>query len=681
MRSHAVKGSGVLLLVIAAVMLAPAIASPATRYDAAVNKLVRQHYPQRIETYLNKLGTAPLGYRWAGSRSDNQAARYLARQMKAMGLKRVRLEKVPLDVFEPKGASVTVDRGDLPAWKVTCSQFAGVPPTPAGGVSGSVVYVGPGTAADFDAAPDVTGKVVLIDLALDEIAWLDMPAQEATVRGAAAVIYTYDPDVDTGYYSIAPDAFGSNDGLYGYDWAPCVYMPWRDGEWLKSELRRRDVTVTVVNDVRVRLKEAGGFGYNVVGEIPGKARNGQKVVVTAHHDAHFRAGMDDTSGVAGAMTMAKAMRASHYRPNRTVVFMLTTGEEFGYANAYWDFLVGSWWPINNTHASWPGKVAAQINLESQGGRDGRVGLSVSKELEAWAGDLADANPSLHPNGIRVGSPVSAWTDAFPFNSAGIPAMTFSASGADYEGRYHTNYDRQSLIDWSFFGKMNKLEFRFAKSLDRGLLPYDLKGLADDFAGTVDVGGLGADPAVVTRFTDDVAALQAATDAYDAGKTSIPASKRAAANATLLQIEKKFNRGILSLGPDDDVIWAHEQLAGDLANINAALDALQGTPDPDAAKAALENVYLMWYGLTFSEVPWQTYLAWHDAGWIGYGTTANVVKPIDAVPAYNSIDDGDYAGAIVALTALQTDEVNDLNARLTAMSAVLEEVTPLIEGLL
>lgn len=676
-------GTVLLLLCAMALLLLPASAWTAPTYDQAVNKLINKHYPQKVETYLNKLGTSPQGHRWAGSASDNAASRYLRDKMLQMGLRNVRLEKVPLDVFEPRGASVTVDRGDMPAWKIVCSQFAGVPPTPAGGIAGEVVYAGAGTAAEFDDVGDVTGKIVLLDIAFDEIAWLNLPAHEATVRGAAAVVYTFNPAVDTGYYAIAPDAFGSNDGLYGFDWIPCVYMPWRDGEWLKSEMARRTVTATVVNKVKVKLQKDGGFGYNVVGEIPGRVKNGQKIVVMAHHDAHFRAGMDDTSGTAQAMTIAKAMRMSGYRPNRTVVFMLTTAEEFGNVNAYWDFLTGSWWSINNTHKDWPGKVAGQINLESQGGRGGRVGVAISRELNAWATDLTAANTSLTPNGVRVSSPVSSWTDAFPFATAGIPAMTFSASGSEYAGRYHTDYDVQSLIDWRFFGKMSKLEFRFARSLDKGLLPYSLNDLAEDIAGTVDKAQLdatGADAATVTTFTGGVAAFQTAAAAYDAGKASIPAAKVASTNAALMKIEKKLNMAFLSLNPDDDVVWAHEQLVGDLTNINAALTALQGTPDPAAAMAALENVYLMWYGLTFSEEPWQTYLAWHEPDSIGYGTTANPVNPIDAVPAYRAVESGDYAAAITALTALQASEITDLDARLVALSAVLEEVTPQIQAL-
>ena len=63
---------------------------------------------------------------------------------------------------------------------------------------------------------------MLIDLMLNSW-WLHLPAHEATLRGAAAIIFTIDPAVDDSYYTIAPDALGSNDGLYGRTWVrPCT---------------------------------------------------------------------------------------------------------------------------------------------------------------------------------------------------------------------------------------------------------------------------------------------------------------------------------------------------------------------------------------------------------------------------------------------------------------------------
>jgi len=86
---------GLLLLLLSP---AAAFAGQAPTYDQAVDQLVAQGYPQAVETYLNSLGTSPLGFRFAGSPSDNAVAQYLAQQMRSIGLSNVRLEPVPVDV-------------------------------------------------------------------------------------------------------------------------------------------------------------------------------------------------------------------------------------------------------------------------------------------------------------------------------------------------------------------------------------------------------------------------------------------------------------------------------------------------------------------------------------------------------------------------------------------------------
>ena len=112
-----------------------------------------------------------------------------------MGLSNVRLEPVPVDVFEFEKASLTV--GDR---TMIASTIAGVPPSPAGGITAAVVYVKGGTAADFDAAGDVAGKLVLVDMKTSSW-WFSLPALEAAHRRAAGVICTYTQD-DTKYFSI-----------------------------------------------------------------------------------------------------------------------------------------------------------------------------------------------------------------------------------------------------------------------------------------------------------------------------------------------------------------------------------------------------------------------------------------------------------------------------------------------
>ncbi|MBW2543166.1 MAG: M28 family peptidase [Deltaproteobacteria bacterium] len=646
-------------------------------FDTAIEDLIAEGFPEAIETQLNSLGTSELGYRLGGTSANNAAAAFLAEQMRAMGLSRVRLEPVPLDVWEVQGASVTVD-----GRTTTCSQFPGVPPTPAEGITAEVVYVEAGAAANYE-GKSVEGKIVLVDLMLDSW-WLNLPAHEATVRGAAAVIFTTSPE-DSSYYSFAPDALGSNDALYGSEWVPAVYLARRDGDWLKAELARRPVTATLQNAVEVTLEKQGGVGYNVVGELPGVGETDEKLVIAAHHDAYFRAGMDDTSGSTQALTIAKAMTAIGYRPQRTVVFFLTTAEEFGYIDAYYDFLVGSSYAMTHTHSDWPGTVAGMINLEAQGGREGRIRINASADLRPWIEGILEGNPELAIYGADVLG-VSSWTDGFPFAAAGIPNVTFSASGADYQGRYHTNYDVQQLIDWQYFGTMAKLEFRLANELDRGLLPYGLAYQADDLAASVneeELGALGADAEVTKRLMGALRRYRESARAYEKRKSTLASVRHAELNRALMKIQQILGSNLTTLGREVTAVYPHQPLLADTLNIQKALQAIQSSPvDPEAAREALADVSLTPVGLRFSEPVYRTEMSWIDPNYerIGFGRNGHVVSPIDVLPEFRQLEAGDAAGAITGLLEKKNAQIEELNARLAQMSEVIERVVPEIEAL-
>ena len=371
-----------LLAVCALALLAPGIAGATPTYDQAVKQLISDGYPQTIETYLNSLGANPLGFRLAGTDEEQAASTYLAAEFESMGLDNVRLEPVPVDAYELLGASVTVGSREM-----TASQFPGIPGTPLMGITGDVVYVHDGTAADFDAAGDVTGKIVLIDTFLEDF-WLNSPGAEATLRGATAVISTYGPD-SYPWYAIAPNALGWNDGEYMDHWVPFVYLARQDGDWLKSRLAAAATAATVKSAVQVTphnfdSPEAGGVGYNVVAELPGTSKDGKFVLVASHQDAHFRCGLDDTGALVAEMTMAKAMMMSGARPKRTVVFLLTSGEEFGYGNSYFDYLTGAWWAISHAHPNWAGRAVAMLNLECFA----RPGAASANTSRSWPSGCA-----------------------------------------------------------------------------------------------------------------------------------------------------------------------------------------------------------------------------------------------------------------------------------------------------
>jgi hypothetical protein len=654
----------------------------AARFDRAVDRLFARGYPQGLETYFCSLGTNPdLGFRWAGTTAERAVGERVAAEMRAMGLENVRLEPVPVDVFEFERASLTVGGRTMVA-----STIAGVPPTAESGITAPVVYVKAGTAADFDAAGDVSGKIVLVDMKMSSW-WFSLPAFEAGHRRAAGVVCTFTPD-DPKYYSINDQALGSFDGQYDLAAPAWIYISRRDGDWLKSALRAGPVTATLLLKEKVTLARHGGTAYNVVGELPGARRDGQMVLVAAHQDAHFRAGADDTGALVNMLAIARAMRESQYRPKSTLVFLGTAGEEFGYTDAYYEWLTGAWWAATHAHPDWAGRVRAMLNLETMAVKGAPLALRSNPELKPWLEHLAAGHKELLPFGSEAITPVNSWNDQWTFTAAGIPSVKFETSGKEYDKLYHSNFETSAIVDWAYLAKISKFAFRAVTGLDEGLLPYSLRARADDLAAAVkkeELLAAGGDPAVVSRLISAVTAFARAAAAFDSGTATIPSPRVDTVNLGLLEIEKDINSGLTALSPPDDdaTIYPHELVVRDLQGINAALAALiAARPDRATALKVLSGVYFTRLGLVFSYPVYQKHFERLDPGYelITWGAQGQLPKPLDVVPQYRKIEAGNSAVAIIELEAERRGLVEDLNARLARMAALLERVTSRLDSL-
>jgi len=677
MRRVALSLASVFLLML--IVVPGAVAATTADFDSAVDSIFAKDYPQWVEDKLNSFETNPLlGFRWGGSVSDDQAARFLAAQFRAAKVP-ARLEAVPMDEFTFKSATVTAGGRTFVA-----STFAGVPPTPKKGVRGEVVYVGTGSAAEFDAAGSVKGKLVLVDLAMSSW-WFHLPGAEAAARGAKGVIMTFSP-LDPAYYSVAPDALGSFDATYQYDWAPMVYLSQRDGDWLKTRLTQGKVVATMKNIVKVRRAGQGGRGYNVVATIRGRERNGQKIVVMAHHDAHFRAGMDDTAAAVNALVLAKAMKKSGYVPRYDVVFVITTGEEFGYTDCYYDWLTGAWWLATKAHPEWAGKVRMVLNLELMALKDAKLELRTTAESVQWLQKAAADFPELLPYGSGVVTPAWCWNDQWPLTAEGIPSVELATSNDYYDTLYHTNYEVSDLVDWDYLKKVCKFTFRLSDGASTGLLPFHLGDRADELAGTVvaaDLKAVGVDAALADRLATDVAAFKAAADAYDAAAPTIPSNRWSAVNRKLLRVEKIVNDEFTALDCWDLTIYPHQQVLWNAQGLAAAIAALEANPvDKAGALTALGGVAQTWNGLNFSHAVYVDDLRRHKLGYarLSWGGQGQLARYLDGVPQYGLVDGGDYATAAAQLKTKLTAEVTMLSKRVDRMADTLETLTPLVQSL-
>lgn len=690
--------SSLIVAVLAAVLLLPA-AVQAISYDQAVDSLVRAGYPQRIVRDISGMGTSKkLGFRIAGSPADNAAARYIARQLKVMGLRNVRLERVPLDVWDYRSASVTVSGATFARpVKYTASPFGGARGTGGMPVTAQIVYVGTGTEAEFDAAGDVSGKLVLIDL--DGYNWwMNFPQMLAGERGAIGVVMTHAPEnlPAAGEYFTADDALGSFDAESDFDAPPMVYIARRDGAALRAACQSGIVSATLKADIRIRLEEDGGYGYNVVGMIPGTTNRSQMVLFSSHHDAWFRGVEDDTSAVATELTIAKAMKMSRLKPKKTVVFLFTTAEEFGTTNSWYDWLIGAYHFIDKAHPDWAGRIAGQINLEWQGLKKTPFQIRCNPEMAPYIESVVEdpANASLVPYGLDSGGvrrDVWTWNDQWPFTAKGVPSVYFvnKDDAGTYRGAwYHTNHDDLSLIDWKYIGSSAKLYRRVHRGLDQGILPYSFEARAAALADNVDDDELaqaGADKAAISRLRATIDHFTTAASDWEARKGLVHPGQAGLVNARLMEAERIINSSMTALDQWEGACYPHSQVLDDVNNLNDTIDALGATPaDPDAAMEALYDVGPFWYGDMFGKRVYQRQLVrqrpdYYRVNWGGLG---HLEWCPDIYDQYKAIGEGEYANVIADLEPMRDALLDDLDTRLAAMStslasaaAALRSVTP------
>lgn len=178
----------------------------------------------------------------------------------------------------------------------------------------------------------------------------------------------------------------------------------------------------------------------------------QVVVLSAHHD-HFGIGepdasgdriyhgaVDNASGCAQVLAIARALAALPQRPRRSVLALFVAGEERG--------LLGSKYYAQ--HPSFPaGRIAADINID--GGnifgrtRDATLISMGKSSLDAVAERVARSQGrSLKPDQF----PDRGYyyrSDQFSFARIGVPALYFS-EGTDFVGR-PADWGRQQIEQW------------------------------------------------------------------------------------------------------------------------------------------------------------------------------------------------------------------------------------------
>ena len=437
--------------------------------------------------YVRELSDDKHEGRGPGSRGDEAARRYLIGEMEKLGLEPAAADGSWEQYFELVGVTA-----DQPAdWTFTGSDnsltlkqwdefivSSGVQAERAEATDAEIVFVGYAIEApeyewnDFK-DQDLNGKVLMImnndpdwdpDLFAGETRlWYgrwDYKYLSAARQGAVgAIIIHTQPSAGYPFQVVQTSwtgeqfelAAGNEPRLQIEAWVTedsarqLVGMAGLDLDALREAADNRDfepvplgITTSIGMDVTLNRVQSA----NILGLIPGSdpELRDEVVIYTAHHDhlgigtpndegdVIYNGAMDNASGVAQVLAMAKALKGLPVAPRRSILFNLVGAEEQG--------LLGSLYYAGNPTFP-PGKIAANLNYDG-GNIWGHthdvtyIGLGKSSIDTIVSGIAAEQGRVVKPDQFADRGYFYR-SDQFSFAKIGVPAM-YLDTGTDFVDR-------------------------------------------------------------------------------------------------------------------------------------------------------------------------------------------------------------------------------------------------------
>jgi carboxypeptidase Q len=387
--------------------------------------------------YLTELSD-DVGSRLTGSPQAQRAVEWGMAKMRAMGLENVHAEKWQLWRGWTRGAAqaelLTPIRRPL---HVDAMGWTGS--TAAGGADGEVVTV---NMFDLDGEMKnmtrFSGKVALVVTRGEPnkssnqlfVQFGDFLRAAGKV-GAIAVIGGQGGGTAAGMNL-------THTGILGFDAdfaVPVVSMTAED----QGQLERytaRGLAPRVHFNVQNTFSSGPVESANVVGEIRGRERPEQVLVVGGHLDSWDLSEGATDNGMGSSCTLgaADAILRSGMKPRRTIRFVLFTGEEQG--------LDGSFAYVKQHQAEMANHLGSLILDSGQGpvrsfqlgGRDDLV-----ETFKPFAAALAEIRE------VKVDDKVEDGTDTLPFSMVGLPGINMDQDSPEYKYTHHSPADALEAV--------------------------------------------------------------------------------------------------------------------------------------------------------------------------------------------------------------------------------------------
>jgi carboxypeptidase Q len=370
------------------------------------------------------------GHRLSGSKALEEAIEWAAAEMKKDGLENVRLEpvKVPHWVRGQESLEIVAPRPSVLVM-LGLGNSIGTPPQ---GIEADLLVVR--SWQELEAAgAKAKGRIVLFNVPFttygDTVQYRANGPSRAAAAGVVAALVR----------SVGPPGLRTphTGGLRYADGAPQIPAAAVTTEDADRLQRMQDRGTAV----RLRLKMDAKFlpdadSFNVVGEIRGRERPDEVVVIGGHFDSWDvgTGATDDGGGCVVTWEALRIMKKLNMRPRRTVRVVLWTNEENGLrgGTAYRD-----------RHRDQLGNHVMMLESDAGVFRPTGFGFSGSDTARARIHDIATLLRGIQADRI---SPNGGGADIGPAVEAGnVPAMSLEVEG-NYFLLHHTPADTVDKID-------------------------------------------------------------------------------------------------------------------------------------------------------------------------------------------------------------------------------------------
>lgn len=381
-----------------------------------------------------------VGARFAGTDGLARAVDWAVAAMVRRGLINVHKEKVKVPRWRRGMATAEVLKPVHQALHPLA--LGGSVATPEAGVEAEIVVVDGFDALSALGEDAVRGKIVVFNRPMmrtrdfagyGEVVPMRSKGAVAAARlGAVAALYR---SAGTGYYQLP------HTGATRYEDnvppIPFAAITNEDGDLLARQLARGGA-------VRVRLRldaklDGEVDSANVVGEVPGREKPNEIVLIGAHLDSWDvgQGALDDGAGVAMVLETARLLRnVVHLKPRRTVRVVLFTNEEFGLSGAR---------AYAAAHQAELARHVAALEADAGAGRPHGLVVTGGPASVEMVKKLARPLERLFPQ-LVVKEADHGGADLLPLLAAGVPSVAVLQDVSSYFDWHHTVGDTVDKID-------------------------------------------------------------------------------------------------------------------------------------------------------------------------------------------------------------------------------------------